>query len=216
MKTCPGNVPPWDDAVTLFHEFGHALHGLMSSVEYPSLSGTAVPRDYVEFPSQLLEHWLSTDEVLQRFALHYRTGEPIPQDLVRRIERASKFNQGFATTEYLASALIDMKLHLAGGAEIDPKAFERAEQLARMGVSQSQARELYGNAANRLPGLDATTRRFNLGGTGIGDFEQAVVGQDATQVQRFGRAMQREQSSFSSTTDTRRDNTGGLTGLRQR
>ncbi|HVS03564.1 MAG TPA: M3 family metallopeptidase [Thermoanaerobaculia bacterium] len=123
----------WDDAETLFHEFGHALHGLASDVTYPSLSGTAVARDYVEFPSQLLEHWLSTPEVLQRFAVHHETGEPIPQELVERIERAATFNQGFATTEYLASALIDMKLHLAGDQEIDPDAFER-ETLAALGM----------------------------------------------------------------------------------
>jgi peptidyl-dipeptidase Dcp len=123
----------WDDARTLFHEFGHALHGLASSVSYPSLSGTAVPRDYVEFPSQLLEHWISTPEVLQRFAVHYQTGQPIPQELVDRIERAATFNQGFATVEYLASALVDMKLHLAGGADIDPREFER-RALAELGM----------------------------------------------------------------------------------
>jgi len=123
-----GNQPvliSWDDATTLFHEFGHALHGLLSNVNYPSLSGTAVARDYVEFPSQLLEHWLSTPQVLQRFALHHQTGRPIPQALVDRITRASTFNQGFGTTEYLSSALIDMKLHLAGAQQIDPDAFER-------------------------------------------------------------------------------------------
>lgn len=123
----------WDDASTLFHEFGHALHGLASSVDYPSLSGTSVPRDYVEFPSQLLEHWLSTPEVLQRFAVHYQTGEPIPQELVERIERASTFNQGYATTEYLASAFVDMKMHLAGDGVKDPRAFER-EALAEIGM----------------------------------------------------------------------------------
>jgi peptidyl-dipeptidase Dcp len=123
----------WDDAETLFHEFGHALHGLASNVTYPSLSGTAVARDYVEFPSQILEHWLSTPEVLERFAVHYQTGESIPQALVDRIERASTFNQGFATTEYLASGLIDMKLHLAGDRPIDVARFER-ETLAAMGM----------------------------------------------------------------------------------
>lgn len=115
----------WDDATTLFHEFGHALHGLSSNVTYPSLSGTSVPRDYVEFPSQMLERWLSTPEVLQRFALHYQSGKPIPQELVSRIERASTFNQGFATVEYLAAALVDMKLHLSKDTAIDPDAFER-------------------------------------------------------------------------------------------
>jgi peptidyl-dipeptidase Dcp len=121
----------WDDAVTLFHEFGHALHGLSSDVSYPSLSGTSVARDYVEFPSQLLEHWLATPEVLSRFALHYETGEPIPRALVEKIERASKFNEGFDTVEYLATALVDMKLHLAGSARIEPDAFER-ETLAAL------------------------------------------------------------------------------------
>ena len=91
----------WNDAETLFHEFGHALHGLSSNVTYPSLSGTSVARDYVEFPSQILEHWLSTPEVLYRFALHYQTGQPIPKELVAKIERAATFNQGFDTVEYL-------------------------------------------------------------------------------------------------------------------
>jgi peptidyl-dipeptidase Dcp len=127
VKGKPGEpiLISWDDATALFHEFGHALHGLNSNVSYPSLSGTAVARDYVEFPSQLLERWLSTPEVLNRFALHYQTGKPIPPELVQRIERASTFNQGFATVEYLASALVDMKLHLAGDQTIDPDAFER-------------------------------------------------------------------------------------------
>lgn len=123
----------WDDATTMFHEFGHALHGLSSNVTYPTLSGTNVARDYVEFPSQLLEHWLSTPEVLQKYAVHYQTGKPIPQSLVDKIKAASTFNQGFATTEYLASALIDMKLHLAGSQKIDPDKFER-ETLAALGM----------------------------------------------------------------------------------
>jgi peptidyl-dipeptidase Dcp len=123
----------WEDALTLFHEFGHALHGLSSNVNYPSVSGTAVARDYVEFPSQLLEHWLSTPEILNRYALHYQTGKPIPPELVAKIEAASKFNQGFKTVEYLSSALVDMKLHLAGGAKIDPDKFER-ETLASLGM----------------------------------------------------------------------------------
>ncbi len=123
----------WDDAVTMFHEFGHALHGLSSNVTYPTLSGTNVARDYVEFPSQLLEHWLSTPEVLQKFAVHYETGKPIPQALVDKIEKASTFNEGFDTTEYLSSALVDMKLHLAGDQKIDPDKFER-ETLAALGM----------------------------------------------------------------------------------
>lgn len=135
VKGGPGEpvLVSWDDAETLFHEFGHALHGLSSRVTYPTLAGTAVARDYVEFPSQLLEHWLSTPEVLEKFATHVKTGEPIPAALVERLERAANFNQGFATVEYLASALVDMKLHLAGYAEIDPDAFER-ETLAALGM----------------------------------------------------------------------------------
>jgi len=123
----------WTDAETMFHEFGHALHGLSSNVTYPSLAGTAVARDYVEFPSQLLEHWLSTPEVLNQFALHVETGKPMPQELLAKIEKAATFNEGFKTTEYLASALIDMKLHLAGDVEIDPDKFER-ETLAALGM----------------------------------------------------------------------------------
>jgi peptidyl-dipeptidase Dcp len=123
----------WKDAETLFHEFGHALHGLSSNVTYPSLSGTAVARDYVEFPSQLLEHWLSTPEVLNQFAVHYETGKPIPQELVDRIDKTSTFNQGFETTEFLASALIDMKLHLSKEPKIDPDKFEK-ETLDALGM----------------------------------------------------------------------------------
>ena len=123
----------WDDATTLFHEFGHALHGLSSDVTYPSLSGTAVFRDYVEFPSQLLERWLITPEVLKKFAVHYQTGQPIPDNLVEKIKRSDKFNQGFATTEYLASALVDMKLHLTGDQKIDPDEFER-KALVELGM----------------------------------------------------------------------------------
>jgi peptidyl-dipeptidase Dcp len=123
----------WDDATTLFHEFGHALHGLSSNVTYPTLSGTSVARDYVEFPSQLLEHWLATPEVLQKFALHYETGKPIPQNLVDRINKAATFNKGFETVEYLSSALVDMKLHLAGSQKIDADLFER-ETLQQLGM----------------------------------------------------------------------------------
>ena len=123
----------WDDAITLFHEFGHALHGLNSKVVYPTQAGTNVARDYVEFPSQINEHWLSTPEVLNQFAVHYKTGEPLPKALFEKIEKAATFNQGFATVEYLASALVDMKLHLAGNVDIDPDRFER-ETLAELGM----------------------------------------------------------------------------------
>jgi peptidyl-dipeptidase Dcp len=135
VKGAPGEpvLISWDDAETLFHEFGHALHGLSSNVTYPTLSGTAVVRDYVEFPSQFMEHWLSTPEVLNRFALHYKTGKPIPRTLVERIERASTFNQGFATVEYLSSAIVDMRMHLAGDQRIDPDQFER-QTLQQLGM----------------------------------------------------------------------------------
>ena len=138
VKGKPGEpiLISWTDAETLFHEFGHALHGLSSNVTYPSLAGTNVARDYVEFPSQLLEHWLPTPEVLDRFALHVETGKPMPRELVAKIERAGTFNQGFTTVEFLASALMDMKLHLAaagGGVAIDPDKFER-ETLAALGM----------------------------------------------------------------------------------
>ncbi len=123
----------WDDAVTLFHEFGHALHGLNSNVTYPGLAGTNVPRDFVEFPSQLNEHWLMTPEVLSRFCLHYQTGKPLPQDLIDKIQKAKTFNQGFMTVEYLSAAIVDMKLHLAGSEPIDPDAFEK-KTLAEIGM----------------------------------------------------------------------------------
>ena len=126
----------WDDASTLFHEFGHALHGLSSNVTYPTLAGTAVPRDYVEFPSQVHENWLPTREVLENYALHVDTGEPIPQELVDKIERAANARQGFDTTEYLASALVDMKLHMMTDFEdFDPDAFER-ETLEELGMPE--------------------------------------------------------------------------------
>ncbi len=134
MKPAP-EVPvtiSWDDATTLFHEFGHALHGLCSAVTYPSLSGTNVPRDYVEFPSQILEHWLSAPEVLARHAVHAETGRSLPPELVAKLELAAAFNQGFKTVEFLASALVDMRLHLAEP-PTDPAAFER-ETLTALGM----------------------------------------------------------------------------------
>jgi peptidyl-dipeptidase Dcp len=135
VKGKPGEpvLISWDDATTMFHEFGHALHGLNSDVTYPSLSGTSVARDYVEFPSQLMEHWLSTPEVLQRFAVHYQTGKPIPQALVDKINKSKTFNQGFITVEYLAAAILDMKLHLLGDKKIDARTFEK-EALAEIGM----------------------------------------------------------------------------------
>ncbi len=128
VKAAPGEpiLVSWDDAVTMFHEFGHALHGLNSNVTYATLAGTNVARDFVEFPSQLNEHWLPTHEVLSRFALHYKTGEAMPDALVAKIKKAHTFNKGFDTVEYLASAIVDMKAHLAGSTPIEPRAFEAA------------------------------------------------------------------------------------------
>ncbi|HEY5106321.1 MAG TPA: M3 family metallopeptidase [Caulobacteraceae bacterium] len=128
IKAPPGEpiLVSWDDAVTMFHEFGHALHGLNSNVAYPTLAGTNVARDFVEFPSQLNEHWLPTRELLSRFAIHHQTGEAMPDALVAKIKRAHTFNEGFGTVEYLASAIVDMKAHLAGATPIEPRAFEKA------------------------------------------------------------------------------------------
>jgi len=101
----------FEQAITLFHEFGHGLHGLLSNVTYPSLSGTSVPRDYVEFPSQMMENWIRSPKVLKEFALHHETGKKIPQDLLKKYEKCQKFNQGFATTEYLAASYLDLAWH---------------------------------------------------------------------------------------------------------
>lgn len=119
----------WDDATTLFHEFGHALHYFSSTVDYPSLNGGV--RDYIEVQSQLLERWLLTDEVITGFLVHHETGETIPDHLVARIRKASTFNQGFATTEYLACALMDLRFHTTDPTSLDPKVFER-EVLAEL------------------------------------------------------------------------------------
>jgi peptidyl-dipeptidase Dcp len=133
IKGAPGApvLISWDDATTLFHEFGHALHSLSSRVDYPTLNGGV--RDYTEFQSQLLERWLLTDEVIERYLVHHETGEPIPDELVSKIKNAETFNQGFTTTEYLASALMDMKYHMTDPAGIEPDAFER-EALAELGM----------------------------------------------------------------------------------
>ena len=124
----------FDDAKTLFHEFGHGLHGLLSRVRYPSQSGTAVRRDFVEFPSQVFEHWLSVPETLRRYARHYRTGEALPEALLERLLAARNFNQGFATVEYAACALLDLDLHARPDPErLDIARFEQ-EFLARIGM----------------------------------------------------------------------------------
>jgi len=127
------------DARTLFHEFGHALHGMLSDVTYPIISGTHVAGDFVEFPSQLYEHWMSEPEMLRRFALHYKTGEPMPEALLGKLIAARRFNQGWAAVEYTASALVDLRLHLdPSPGDVDVVAFERQE-LARIGMPDAIA-----------------------------------------------------------------------------
>lgn len=135
VKPAPGEpvLVSWDDATTFFHEFGHALHFFSSEVRYPTLNGGV--RDYTEFQSQLLERWLSTDPVIEQFLVHYQTGEPMPKELVAKIKKAGTFNQGFGTTEYLASALMDMKLHLANPDSLDVDSFEK-ETLAAMNMPE--------------------------------------------------------------------------------
>ena len=118
----------FDDARTLFHEFGHALHGLLSNVTYPLIAGTAVPSDFVELPSQLYEHWLEVPDILQKYARHYRTGDPIPKPLLDKLLATRTFNQGFATVEYTSCALVDLDLHgLADSAGLDVTEFERRD-----------------------------------------------------------------------------------------
>jgi peptidyl-dipeptidase Dcp len=124
----------FDDAETLFHEFGHGLHGLLSRTRYPSQSGTAVRRDFVEFPSQIFEHWMSAPETLRAYARHSETGQPIPENLLRRLLAARNFNQGFATVEYTAAALLDLEFHAHPAPEtIDAARFER-EIMEKIGM----------------------------------------------------------------------------------
>jgi len=134
-KGAPGEpvLISWDDARTYFHEFGHALHALSANVAYPTLNYGV--RDYTEFQSQLLERWITTDKVIDQFLVHYQTGEPIPAELVEKILRAGNFNQGFDTSEYLASALMDMKFHTTNPAGLDAQAFER-DTLAELNMPE--------------------------------------------------------------------------------
>jgi peptidyl-dipeptidase Dcp len=133
-KAPPGQpcLLTFDDARTLFHEFGHALHNLLSDVTWPFIAGTSVARDFVELPSQLYEHWLGEPEVLGRFARHWQTGEPLPKPMLDRLIAARNFDQGFATVEYVASALVDLDFH-AGPAPVDPVQAE-AGTLDRIGM----------------------------------------------------------------------------------
>jgi peptidyl-dipeptidase Dcp len=120
-----------DDVRTLYHEFGHALHALLQDIRYPGLGDAS--HDYVEYPSQVNENWVLTREVLDRFACHHRTGEPMPSELVEKVERARKFNQGYKTVEYLSDAMLDMELHVVPRDHVDVSAFER-DELARIGM----------------------------------------------------------------------------------
>ncbi len=135
IKGAPGEpvLISWTDATTFFHEFGHALHFLSSNIKYPTLDGGV--RDYTEFQSQLLERWLSTDKVINTYLVHNKTGEPMPAELVQKIKNAATFNQGFSTTEYLASALMDMKYHSVDPTGIDVGAFEK-EYLTSINMPQ--------------------------------------------------------------------------------
>ncbi|MEO0549947.1 MAG: M3 family metallopeptidase [Pseudomonadota bacterium] len=135
IKGAPGEpvLISWSDAETFFHEMGHALHYLSADIAYPGLNGGV--RDYTEFQSQLLERWLFTDEVINNYLVHHETGEPISTELVEKIKKAATFNQGFATTEYLASALVDMRYHTVDPTGIDPDVFER-ETLAELGMPE--------------------------------------------------------------------------------
>ena len=125
-----------DDAETLFHEFGHAIHALVSEVNYPGLATT--PRDFVEYPSQVHEMWVLTRPILDKFAKHYKTGQPMPDALVKKVEASSKFNQGYQTVEYLSSAIVDMELHTKPDGVVDPDAFERAT-LEKIGAPKEVA-----------------------------------------------------------------------------
>ena len=134
----------FDDVNTMFHEFGHALHGMFSRAQYPSVSGTNVPRDFVEFPSQFNEHWALEPTVFAHYAKHWQTGAPMPQALVDRIKRARTFNQGFATSELVQAALLDMAWHSlpAGTPQQDVDAFE-AQALQRFGVALAEVPPRY-------------------------------------------------------------------------
>jgi peptidyl-dipeptidase Dcp len=128
-KPAPGEpaLISFDDVITLFHEFGHALHGMFADTQYPSLSGTATARDFVEFPSQFNEHWALQADIFNHYARHYKTGAPMPQELREKIKRAENFNRGYKMTELLAAAELDMQWHTlpAGSPLEDPDAFQQ-------------------------------------------------------------------------------------------
>ena len=132
-----GDMPAlltFDEACTLFHEFGHALHGLLSECTYPSVAGTSVARDFVELPSQVMENWAGDPEVLKIYTHHWQTGEPMPQELIDKIQNSSHFNQGFVVTEFMSAALLDMAYHTIQNSDpIDAEKFEK-EVLDKIGL----------------------------------------------------------------------------------
>ncbi len=148
-----------DDARTLFHEFGHGLHGLLSDVTYNSLSGTSVDRDFVELPSQLFENWLLQPETLSRFALHAETGQPMPAELLGRVLAARKFNQGFATVEYTASALYDLDIHEQAEAETIDAGRSSRKACARASACPMQSRCATGLRISSTSSRAAAMRR---------------------------------------------------------
>src|SRR5690606_360241 len=133
----------FDEVTTMFHEFGHALHGMFSDVTYPSFSGTSVPRDFVEYPSQVNEMWATWPEVLANYARHHETGEPMPQALLDKVLATQTFNQGFATTEYLAASLLDQAWH-----QITPEQAPAAEDALAF---EAAALEQAGVAMDTIP-----------------------------------------------------------------
>ena len=182
----------FDDARTLFHEFGHGLHGLLSNVQYERLSGTSVLRDFVELPSQLFEHWLSEPEVLKRHARHIETGEPIPDALMARLKAARQFNQGFESVEYTASALVDLALHAqTSTANLDVAKFE-AEALQKIGMpKQIQMRHRLPHFGHLFAGASYASQYYVylwaevLDADGYDAFVEAGNPFDATTAQRL-------------------------------
>jgi peptidyl-dipeptidase Dcp len=205
----------FDDARTLFHEFGHALHGLMSDVTYPSIAGTAVSTDFVELPSQLYEHWLEQREVLRKYARHHKTSAPIPDALVERLDAASKFNQGFATVEYVSSALADMELHALETFDgFDLSRFE-AEMLKRIGMPREIAMR------HRLPHF---AHIFSGGGYAAGYYSymwSEVMDADAFEAfeetgNAFDQATAKKLAEFIYSAGNRRDPAEAYTAFRGR
>ncbi|MGE7205003.1 M3 family metallopeptidase [Sphingomonas sp. NPDC019816] len=182
-----------DDAETLFHEFGHAIHAMLQNVTYPGLAGT--PRDFVEYPSQVNEHWLLTRDVLDKYARHYKTGQPMPQALLDKIKASETFNQGFATTEYLSSAIVDMKLHTIPDGIVDPAAFE-ATTLKEIGMPKELVMRHRLPQFNHLFSSDSYSAGYysylwseTMDADTFAAFEEAGSPWDKTTADRFARIL---------------------------